>query len=107
MWTWVLADPSIERCDVRNRPSLSDRADIQPPHEDIAVPNFVLVIGNHDSSDRDDAKTWHVRELAFGNALVPFFTTDGCFRNEMSVQPMFDAVASHHNASTIEFACWQ
>ena len=70
-----MSDPSVERSDICNGLLLSGRPYIQSPHENIAVPDFVFVIGNHDASDGDDAETRYIRELAFGNALVPLFAT--------------------------------
>ncbi len=92
-----LGNTSCTRCSAR--PGLWRG---QMTQEDVAIPDFISMIGQHDATQTVLPKPFNVRELAAFNSLNPFRATDVRANHKMSIKPMLDAIAHHHDASPIE-----
>ena len=76
------------------------------PNEDIAKPDFIPVVGQHDLSIAIASETFHIVELAVRHPGVPLLAADVRFYDQPAVQPMFDAAPADDNASTVPLARW-
>ena len=77
---------------------------VQTTNEDVPIPNFITMIGNHDVANGDDAETVNIRELALTYPLIPFCVAHHGLGQEVPVQPMLDAITANDDTTAVKLA---
>ena len=73
-------------------------------YEDVAKPDFVVVVGQHNLAVSVFAKSIDVRKLTLTNSLPPLAAADNCTHDHLAVQPVLNPISADDDATVVELA---